>query len=158
MSSPISVLRRLSTLSGIMGEHQKREGRHVPHTLFPYLADARHARGLRPLVPADMHLLAGPADEQPVDTDIVVGGSVTEEHWRAALTCGPWIVLFALPFPTRTLLRHIRVLRFTTCTSTTSQQPKWRSRSLLAASKHLAELDHRIRQGNWQSESYDASD
>jgi phosphoglycerate dehydrogenase-like enzyme len=118
---------------------------------FPTLPMPNTLAELRPLVSADMRLLAGPADEQPAETDIVVVGAVTDEQLARSPQLRAVIVPFAgVPFPTQTLLRQYPGVTLHNLHFNDISTAEMAFALLLAASKHVAELDHRIRQGNWQ--------
>jgi phosphoglycerate dehydrogenase-like enzyme len=117
---------------------------------FPSLPMPNTLDELRRLVPAEVHLFAAPADEQPLDTDVIVVGSVTEEQLARSPHLRAVIVPFAgIPFPTQTLLRGYPVVTLHNLHFNDISTAEMAFALLLAASKHIAELDHRIRQGNW---------
>jgi phosphoglycerate dehydrogenase-like enzyme len=128
------------------------KGRTMSLTVFfPTLPMPNTLDELRPLLPPDVRLLAGPADEQPMDTDIIVGGTVSEEHLARSPRLRAVIVPFAgVPFPTQTLLRQHAGVTLHNLHFNAVSTAEMALALLLAAAKHVAELDHRIRQGNWQ--------
>jgi phosphoglycerate dehydrogenase-like enzyme len=98
-----------------------------------------------------VRLLAGPVDEQPEEVDILVGGWVTAEQLARSPRVRAVIVPFAgVPFPTQTLLRAYPGVSLHNLHFNTVSTAEMALALLLGAAKHLAELDHRIRQGNWQ--------
>lgn len=118
---------------------------------FPALPMPDTLDELRPLVRPTVRLVAGPADEQPEETDILVGGSVTAEHLARSPRLRAVIVPFAgVPFPTQALLREYPHVTLHNLHFNSVSTAEMGLTLLLAASKHLAELDHRIRQGDWQ--------
>ena len=118
---------------------------------FPTLPMPNTLDELRPLLGDSVRLYAGPADDQPVETDIIVAGSVTEEQLARSPHVRAVIVPFAgVPFPTQTLLRQYPGVTLHNLHFNDISTAEMAFALLLAASKHVAELDHRIRQGNWQ--------
>ncbi len=117
---------------------------------FPSLPMPNTLDELRPLVPADVRLYAAPADEQPVAADVIVGGAVTEEQLARSPHLRAVIVPFAgIPFPTQALLRRYPAITLHNLHFNAISTAEMAFALLLAAAKHVAELDHRIRQGNW---------
>jgi phosphoglycerate dehydrogenase-like enzyme len=118
---------------------------------FPTLPMPNTLDELRPLVPAAVQLFAGPDDEQPLDTDVIVSGTVTDEQLARSPHVRAVIVPFAgVPFATQTLLRQHPGVTLHNLHFNSISTAEMALALLLAASKHVAELDHRIRQGNWQ--------
>ncbi len=118
---------------------------------FPTLPMPNTLDELRPLLGDSVRLYAGPDDDQPVETDIIVAGAVTEEQLARSPHVRAVIVPFAgVPFPTQTLLRQVPGVTLHNLHFNAISTAEMAFALLLAASKHVAELDHRIRQGNWQ--------
>jgi phosphoglycerate dehydrogenase-like enzyme len=118
---------------------------------FPTLPMPNTLEELRPLVPPEVRLLAGPGDEQPLETDILVGGAVTAEQLARSPGVQAVIVPFAgVPFPTQALLRARPQIALHNLHFNTVSTAEMALALLLAASKHVTELDRRIRVGNWR--------
>ncbi len=106
---------------------------------------------LRPLLPASIVVSAGPDAPQPPDCDILVTGSVEPEHIAASPTLRAVIVPFAgVPFDTQTLLRQHPAIALHNLHFNAIPTAEMALALLLAASKHVVQLDSRLRQGNWQ--------
>jgi phosphoglycerate dehydrogenase-like enzyme len=118
---------------------------------FPTLPMPNTLEELRPLVPPEVRLLAGPGDEQPLETDILVGGAVTAEQLARSPGVRAVIVPFAgVPFPTQALLRARPQIALHNLHFNTVSTAEMALTLLLAAAKHLTELDRRIRVGDWR--------
>jgi phosphoglycerate dehydrogenase-like enzyme len=118
---------------------------------FPTLPMPNTLGELRPLVPPEVRLLAGPGDEQPLETDILVGGAVTAEQLARSPGVRAVIVPFAgVPFPTQALLRARPQIALHNLHFNTVSTAEMALTLLLAAAKHLTELDRRIRVGDWR--------
>jgi phosphoglycerate dehydrogenase-like enzyme len=118
---------------------------------FPTLPAPTTLDELRPLLKGDVRLSSGPADEQPADAAILVGGVVTAEHLAASPGLAAVIVPFAgIPFPTQELLRGRPQISLHNLHFNSVSTAEMALALLLAASKHLPELDRRIRRGDWR--------
>lgn len=118
---------------------------------FPTLPASNTLDELRPLVREDVRLSSGPVDDQPVDAGILVGGAITQEQLARSPDLTAVIVPFAgIPFATQELLRqHPRIALHNLHFNSVSTA-EMALALLLAAAKHVAELDRRIRQGDWR--------
>ncbi len=118
---------------------------------FPALPAPDTLEQLRPLVVDSVRLSAAPAEAQPEETDILVGGGVTEEQFACSPGLQAVIVPFAgVPFATQTLLRRYPDVTLHNLHFNDVSTAEMALALLLAASRHVAALDRRLRQGNWQ--------
>ncbi len=118
---------------------------------FPTLPDPTTLDELRPLLPADVRLSSGPVEAQPVDTDILVGGSISAEQLARSPHLSAVIVPFAgIPFPTQELLRRYPAVALHNLHFNSVSTAEMALALLLAAAKHVVELDRRLRQGDWR--------
>ena len=118
---------------------------HFPKPPSPQTIDE-----LRPLVPSTVVLSAGPDAEQPPDCDILVTGAVKPEHLAASPHLSAVIVPFAgVPVETQELLRAHPAIALHNLHFNDVPTAEMALALMMAASKHLAALDRRLRQGNW---------
>lgn len=121
------------------------------HVYFPTLPMPNTLEILRPLMPPGVALSAGPADEQPEECDILVTGSVKPEQLARSPGLKAVIVPFAgIPFETQQLLREHPNITLHNLHFNDVSTAEMALALLLAASKHVAELDHRLRRGDWR--------
>ena len=118
---------------------------------FPTLPDPHTLDELRPLLHGDVRLSSGPLDAQPVDADILVAGSVTEEQLARSPHLRAVIVPFAgIPFGTQELLRrhpHIALHNLHFNDQSTGEMAL---ALMMAAAKHVPQMDRRLRTGDWR--------
>ncbi len=106
---------------------------------------------LRPLLRADVRLSRGPVAEQPADTDILVAGAVTAEQLAASPGLRAVIVPFAgIPFGTQELLREHPNIDLHNLHFNDVSTGEMALALLLAAARHVAEFDRRLRRGDWR--------
>lgn len=118
---------------------------------FPTLPAPDTLDQLRPLLRGDVRLSSGPLDEQPADTAILVAGSVNAEQLARSPHLSAVIVPFAgIPFPTQELLRGQPQISLHNLHFNSVSTAEMALALLLGASKHVTELDRRIRRGDWR--------
>jgi phosphoglycerate dehydrogenase-like enzyme len=118
---------------------------------FPTLPTPTTLDELRPLLSEDVRLSSGPVEEQPADVDILVSGAVTAEQLARSPRLAAVIVPFAgIPFPTQQLLREHPDISLHNLHFNSVSTAEMALALLLAAAKHVAELDRRIRRGDWR--------
>jgi len=118
---------------------------------FPTLPMPNTLDELRPLLPAAIAISAGPAVAQPADCDILVTGVVTPEHLAASPHLRAVIVPYAgISFETQALLREHPDVALHNLHFNDIPTAEMAVALLLAASKHIVQLDRRLRQGNWE--------
>jgi phosphoglycerate dehydrogenase-like enzyme len=118
---------------------------------FPTLPAPNTLDELRPLLGEDVILSSGPVAEQPEATAILVGGSVSAEQLARSPHLRAVIVPFAgIPFETQELLRQHPDISLHNLHFNSVSTGEMALALLLAAAKHVAELDRRIRRGDWR--------
>ena len=118
---------------------------------FPTLPAADTLKVLRPLLTDDIRLSSGPLDDQPLQTDILVTGAVSEAQLDRSPTLSAVIVPFAgIPIATQELLRRYPRIALHNLHFNDVSTAEMALALLLAAAKHVPELDRRIRQGDWR--------
>ena len=118
---------------------------------FPRLPAADTLDALRALVPDTVELTAGPATPLPSDCDILVTGTVKPEYLAASPRLRAVIVPYAgVPVETQELLRAYPHITLHNLHFNDIPTAEMALALMLAASKYVAALDHRLRQGNWR--------
>lgn len=118
---------------------------------FPTLPMPNTLAELGTLVHDNLRLTTGQDDAQPVDTDILVTGNVTPEQIMRSPKLSAVIVPFAgIPMPTQVLLQEHPKISLHNLHFNDISTAEMALALLLAASKHVAELDKRIRRGDWR--------
>jgi phosphoglycerate dehydrogenase-like enzyme len=118
---------------------------------FPTLPMPNTLDELYPLLPPTIEVSAGPAARQPADCHILVSGAVTPEQLAASPQVRAVIVPYAgVPFETQALLRERPGVALHNLHFNDIPTAEMAVALLLAASKHVVQLDRRLRQGNWQ--------
>lgn len=118
---------------------------------FPTLPMPNTLDELRPLLPPTIQVSAGPAAAPPADCDILVAGVVKPEQFAASPHLRAVIVPYAgVSFETQALLREHPGVSLHNLHFNDIPTAEMAVALLLAASKHVVQLDRRLRQGNWQ--------
>ena len=117
---------------------------------FPTLPMPNTLDELRPLLTLAVEVSAGPDAPQPADCDILVGGSITADQLAASPHLRAVIVPFAgVPFDTQNLLRDYPGIELHNLHFNDIPTAEMALALLLAVSKHVVQLDSRLRRGNW---------
>ena len=118
---------------------------------FPTLPAPDTLDALRPLLAGSVQLSSGPLEEQPVETNILVTGAASAEHLARSPHLSAVIVPFAgIPTATQELLRQHPGVALHNLHFNDVSTAEMALALLLAAAKHVPELDRRIRQGDWR--------
>jgi phosphoglycerate dehydrogenase-like enzyme len=118
---------------------------------FPTLPAPSTLDELRPLLNGEVRLSSGALDAQPADADILVAGSVSAEQLARSPKLAAVIVPYAgIPFATQELLRRHPNIALHNLHFNDQSTGEMALALMMAATKHVAALDRRLRRGDWR--------